>query len=922
MKITSGLLRHQRFAIRGLAAALLLGNLGYTDRAWCAEPCYLRVTNRMEQPMTLSLEGRDVAWTKARQRAIEAGAWDLRDRGEIVRATIAEPMKRVPPELAIPPGAATAWLDLGPFLLDARRIELLKTKGKIASLNEGYRAFRLTVRGLDGSSPTTGRLTLQLSRLPEERPYFERLVERDSPSFILIVPGEGYRQQAMLDEEASSLVLGYLKGLDLPGSPPTRFYPHFGKYQAQGLSSRVQQLENEIVHLLGDNARYHSLHLYGENGVKSNRIDQEAALKKLPSFWPRRQQELQVDIPAAVAAGEPVAIPLTCEPNLKPQDDAFLRNDPEERQLFREYLKAQGLKPQDFGWQSWDEARMQYRGDPGELNPVVFWHSMQFRAARVGQFFAQTTQAVEQLTRGLPGAQPNRIWITPFYSMGHVLIGGYGSGIFRQGADWWTIERARGGNCVRTEDYLLADADKRWLSHQVQAYCVDFLWSVAHQQHEAMVFDICAGGASATLPAELRWRLYAALGRGVRAIDHEYHGAPYIQNTFCMQDHLSTLAELARTYRRIATVEDLLADAQRPDAPVAILMSQAAELWAGWPDTPTRMEDQFLVERQLLYYALRHRGLAVEMIDEGAILQGGLDRYRAIYLCGKHVRRACAEKIRDWVEQGGMLYSECASGLLDEYNHPDGTLLEVYGLKSAQTEGKARGGAIRPLLDALRQPGAKPVDSVTVKETELTFPAWDIVARLEPKPDARVLATFHDGTPALVSAQYGRGRCLVSGAMPGLEYARKAIEKKVRFGDLVPLEPSGKKLVAQYPFYFHDDPVEFADHTIAVGFSKPLRDLMCLPVEWAKIAPQLTISRDVVDAMLLAAPKGAVVTLVNYLVEPIANLEVLLTLEPGERVQSVWSTERLAEVPFVQQGNHVTLRIDLGLAEMLGLRFK
>jgi hypothetical protein len=92
----------------------------------------------------------------------------------------------------------------------------------------------------------------------------------------------------MLDEEASALVLGYLKGLDLPGVLPTRFYPHFDKNHAQGLSSQVQQMENEIVRLLGDTPRYHSMRLYEANGVKSNRIDQEAALKKLTSFWLRR----------------------------------------------------------------------------------------------------------------------------------------------------------------------------------------------------------------------------------------------------------------------------------------------------------------------------------------------------------------------------------------------------------------------------------------------------------------------------------------------------------------------------------------------------------------------------------------------------------------------------------------------------------
>ena len=908
--------------MRRLIVAFFVAVCGYGQDASCAEQCYLRITNQMPMAISVTLQGRDLMNSKVRAKGIAAGTYTTRDQGEIYQNVIAEKAGgrgqavRGGSSPAIAPGQATEWLDLGPYLPDAAQVARGK-KPEAKRLGDAWRSFLLTVQPRAPQSPEKYRWTIELASARSGPACFLRKIERDSPTAVLIVPQGNYLSKTMLDEDEARIVLGYLKGLNLPGKLPTRFYPWFGAGTLHQLDPRVRQLEQEITSQMGGTSGLLYTGSFGDAraAVGSSQQDHEEGLRHVPELlehWKRRG----LDVAAVIAAEKPVAIQTSCESGLN--DDAF-RSDPQEQRRFREYLQGQGLQPNDLGWKSWDEARLEYRTDSPTINSVAYWYTVRFRAARTSQFYAESTRAIEDLLAALPGARRDRIWVTPLYSDGRALLGALDHDPFGQGADWWTLEQARQGRAVRTEDYLFSVADHWWLSHQVEGFMLDYLWSVAKRRNEVMVFDVCQVASS--VPAELRWRLYATLGRGVRVINHEYHGPTYLQRTFSVQDHLACIAEDARTYRRIGTVEDLLDGGRQPDASVAILISETSEAWAGWPDTGKHIADQFGMEQRMLYYALRHQGVPVELINEGVLLQGGLKDYKVLYLCGKHLQRASAEKIRQWVADGGTLYSECASGLRDEYNRPNDTLLEAYGLKGAALSGKLRGGTTRALLATLRQPGAKPL-SITVGESKLRFPAWELVSRLEPKAGSQVLATFDDGSPALVRSHYGRGTCLVTAAMPGLEYGRKALERTCVFGNRVVLDPAGKRLVQEYPFYFKDDPELSADHCIPVAFSKELRALIGWPVRLAGVQPRLKLSHDVVDGVLLTNPKGLVVTLVNYLVDPIPDFVVRLKLEPGQAVESVWSTERLQNVPFSQDGDALTIRTPLDLAEMLAIRLR
>ena len=922
--------------MRRMLAAFFVAFCTCNHEALCADPCYLRITNQMPVSVTVSLKGGDLMHGKKRAAGIAAGTYTVRDQGEIYQNVIAErasdhgKAKRDAAPSPIAPGQATDWLDLGPFLPEAAMDvgndgstvgpgNKAKGAGKAKAKKPGddWRSFSLTVQPRGGETVQKFCLRIELSSVKGSPPCFLRKLERDSPTVTLIVPLGKHLPKAMLDEDEARIVLGYLKGLNLPGKLPTRFYPWFGAGTLRQLDPHVRQLEHEITSQMGGTSGLLYTGSFGDAraAVGGSQQEHEEGLQHVPQLlehWKRSGQ----DVAAAIAAEKPIGIQITCESGLN--DDVF-RGDPQEHRRFREYLQGQGLQPNDLGWKNWDEARLEYRTDSPTINPLAYWHTVEFRAVRTSQFYAETTRAIEDLLAALPGARRDRIWVTPLYSDGRALSGAPDHGPFEQGADWWTLEQARQGRAVRTEDYLFSVADHLWLSHQVEGFVLDYLWSVAKRHNEAMVFDVCQVASS--VPAELRWRLYATLGRGVRAINHEYHGPTYLQRTFSVQDHLACIAEDARTYRRIGTVEDLLDGGRQPDASVAILISETSEAWAGWPDTGQHIADQFGMEQRMLYYALHHQGIPVEFINEGVLLKGGLKDYQVLYLCGKHLQRASAEKIRQWVADGGTLYSECASGLWDEYNRPNAMLLEPYGLKGAALSGKLRGGTTRALLATLRQPGLKPL-SVTVGQSQVRFPAWEVVSRLELKDGSQVLATFDDGSPALVLSHYGKGTCLVTAAMPGLEYGRKALDKTRAFGNRVPLDPAGKKLVQEFPFYFKDDPELNADHCIPVAYSKELRDLIGLPVRLAGIQPRLKLSHGVVDGILLTSPKGAVVTLVNYLVDPIPDFVVRLKLEPGQAVESVWSTERLQNVPFSQEGDVLTIHTPLDLAEMLAVRLR
>lgn len=121
------------------------------------------------------------------------------------------------------------------------------------------------------------------------------------------------------------------------------------------------------------------------------------------------------------------------------------------------------------------------------------------------------------------------------------------------------------------------------------------------------------------------------------------------------------------------------------------------------------------------------------------------------------VKKACAEKLCEYVENGGILIADGRMGSLDEWGCvppegiPGNLLSRLFGVVEADVDSGGRmlaGGQALPT-------------GFETQELELT------------DPTARVLATMEDGTPAVVQHTYGKGQTLYFNNFEGLVLLEK-----------------------------------------------------------------------------------------------------------------------------------------------------
>jgi hypothetical protein len=128
-----------------------------------------------------------------------------------------------------------------------------------------------------------------------------------------------------------------------------------------------------------------------------------------------------------------------------------------------------------------------------------------------------------------------------------------------------------------------------------------------------------------------------------------------------------------------------------------------------------------------------------------------------------------AAAVRDWVAGGGSLLAMGDVSGCDLYERPRAAypLADVLGVSGKSRRLQAAGG-----LQVLRGPalGEDFVPCAFDYGTDL-FTYWrfkykhlDDGYAVEPRPDTRPLARWADGSPAIVANQFGKGRCVYSGA--------------------------------------------------------------------------------------------------------------------------------------------------------------
>jgi hypothetical protein len=169
-----------------------------------------------------------------------------------------------------------------------------------------------------------------------------------------------------------------------------------------------------------------------------------------------------------------------------------------------------------------------------------------------------------------------------------------------------------------------------------------------------------------------------------------------------------------------------------------------------------------------VYIALRHLGIAVDVVSEQQIAEGMLDQYKAIYVVGPNLRRDAGAALLRWVNDGGTLWTDAMGLSRDEANQPSHEALT--GLKDRKVQ---IWGAVEPYkATELKAFAEKDVPPAVEVETPPRFrPAVgrEILATAAPAYD--MLYSFVDDKPADATRKLGKGRVYVAGVWVGLCYS-------------------------------------------------------------------------------------------------------------------------------------------------------
>ncbi|HUT34456.1 MAG TPA: beta-galactosidase trimerization domain-containing protein [Planctomycetota bacterium] len=610
---------------------------------------------------------------------------------------------------------------------------------------------------------------------------------------------------------------------------------------------------------------------------------------------------------------------------------------------FRDYVRAQGLRPRDVGAKGWDEVlplgrslvppdltpppppkierpepraldgepldekklEAELAGPPAPKQPPkeerrpedetfppaarntlanrrLFYWTMRFYAWDSARHFAVSTRALEKAF--WPGMPILTNW--NFFSGRFCVPGPVANNADKQspdaamgGHDWLEFGRLRGGTMLWTEDWFSDAMAPQWSFYCAKLRCAAEKGGVAFGGY---VIPRTAGDRA----DGILQKILCVVGSGGKAIKYFVFGPEYNFPGNCYSENARVLPKMAEAHAMIGAAEDLLWPGKRPRAEVAILMPRSAQPWdAKAIRIPNQIHDA------------TNNHLNRSTVDYMAEVYD-------LYLALQHANIPVDFVDEDDLTRRGLapykvLYvtepnipEEGQRGIAS-WARAGGTLVTVSGA-GARGRYDEPCSVLRRLSGIEEEPrermlvgnlaSLKPVGKVRGEGSEVD--AIGVRGTIANRPET-VEATFDDGSPAIVQRRvgwWGRGRVVHFAWMPGLSYAKSASGTQDR---------------------------------LPVGFSAAIRRWIAWPTELAGVQPPVTVDRPMVESPLLVSDAGAAVTLLNWTGEPLERLR--LTIRVPFAVRGVESVKQ-GKLAFEAAKDGVVLSLPLGAADILMLR--
>ena len=576
---------------------------------------------------------------------------------------------------------------------------------------------------------------------------------------------------------------------------------------------------------------------------------------------------------AGFAPGDVALFAMSDEPGCYyPAAFGALTNQPVALQRFRQYLQDQGLTSRDVGAAHWEEVGPIGRSQATslELKRRFYW-TARFFSWDSARHFARCTRALEA---AFSNAVP--IFVNWNFFSGRFYVPGPGANnpdkknpdAAMGSHDWFEFGRLRGSTLLWTEDWFDDAQAYQWSDYCARLRCAAELGGV---EFGGYIVPAAAGSR----PDGILQKILTLIGSGGKAIEYFTFGPEYNFPGNCYSENAKVLPKMAEAHQMIAAAEPLLWPGRRPRPSIAILMPRSAQPWDanGISDATNaslnRGTVDYMAETFDLYLALQHANLPVDFVDEDNLTAEKLNRYRVLYVTEPNLPAEGQRGVVQWVHQGGVLVTVTGAGARDRYNEPSDGLAGGMGIGEKQ----------RVPLPIPHVRALKVVANGTGAQG--AFSALGIRGELTTTNGLTIEAQFEDGAPAVVRRAVEHGQVVHFTWLPGIAYVCSSTGTK----DGLP-----------------------------VGWSESLRRWITWPVTLAGVSGPVRVDRPFIETPLLVSDRGAVVTLLNWSGEPVADLGVTVQLTaPVHSVESV----KHGKLAFEMAGQDCRFHVPLAAADIV-----
>lgn len=519
---------------------------------------------------------------------------------------------------------------------------------------------------------------------------------------------------------------------------------------------------------------------------------------------------------------------------------AFIVADPAYQERFLAWLKAMGKTPAELLVKDWDAVKL-VTEQQRETYPALYYYSQRFRTRALGEFMVTQRRILES-------AYGRTLLTVANFSDGAI----YKANFYEQGVDYFELLDAPGQNAIWGEDWANGAS-----TYQCAAFNVDLMRAAARTGGQVIGHHLVAHAGRT--PWDIKLKATSGLARGVKILNNFSYGPSWASHEGGppWRSHLwhakpETWTANAALTREVGAVEDLLLTAMPPPAKVALLYSSASDAWTVHGNLA------YGFDRMHTWLALAHAQVPMDIVSEAQAATGMLDAYQVCYLSGPNLTRAAAERLKQWVQRGGILWLSAGAAASDEYNRPLDTLAEAMQAErgtAVELEKHASSGRYLATLSAK--------DEVRWKGG--TGSVLAVKQPLNARGNDTVLATFKDASPALVRGSFGKGTIFCAGFLPALDYIKQALDARNALQERVNAGAALSALEKQ------EAPLLERSHN-PWKYPANLRDLLLTPVRVAGVESPIRCSVPMVDAVFMKAEKGILIPLGNYTLAPIQQL--------------------------------------------------